>query len=369
MREAMSEHRFVADTDVQHRFFELRYEGDRRIVGTALRYGDVAELPWGDKERFVAGAFGSLNNADVVLNVQHDRGRLIGRTGGGGLTLMDNATELRVEAILPDTIEANDTLTLVKAKVLRGLSIEFKPDTARRELEDGSSVLIIEKATLRGVAVVDRPAYKKSTVQPRSESEMDEKQIKQIVQSAVSDALSSRADKDSPIDQKALTESISTAVTTAVESVRSEVKDTIDTALKARDDAQAVAAKAEEDRKAAETKAEEDRESAEELAETRADLLVLVDDLLPEGTETRGKSNKDLLVLAVGKEVADSEKRSEDYLLAKVEEIAVRRDSAGVPAGDGTRRPVSGANVPAMGGVSIHRMVEARNQKLNRTTA
>ena len=45
------------------RYFELRYDpamGERIIQGTALRYGDTATFPWGDKERFEPGAFGDL---------------------------------------------------------------------------------------------------------------------------------------------------------------------------------------------------------------------------------------------------------------------------------------------------------------------
>ena len=50
---------------VHRRWFEMRFDGERTITGTAINYGDVAELPWG-KERFQPGAFGDLSRADVT---------------------------------------------------------------------------------------------------------------------------------------------------------------------------------------------------------------------------------------------------------------------------------------------------------------
>ena len=96
---------------MERRYAELRQEG-RRLLGTAIRYGEIATLPFGH-ERFEPGAFAPLS--DVILNVQHDRGRPLARTGGGGLMLHDDPAELRIEASLPDTQVGNDTLSLVKS--------------------------------------------------------------------------------------------------------------------------------------------------------------------------------------------------------------------------------------------------------------
>ena len=144
---------------VEYRYTELRQEG-RRLLGTAIRYGEVGALPFGH-ERFEPGAFAPLS--DVILNVQHDRGRPLARTGGGGLVLHDDAGKLRIEAALPKTREADDALELVRAGVLRGLSIEFH---ATEERMDGN-VRVIERAKLSGVAVVDSGAYPGSTIEAR----------------------------------------------------------------------------------------------------------------------------------------------------------------------------------------------------------
>ena len=70
------------DDKLQRRFVEFRYDGDRTISGVAMRYGDVAKLPWGDKERFEPGAFGNVGSKDVILNFQHDRKRHWQEQGG-----------------------------------------------------------------------------------------------------------------------------------------------------------------------------------------------------------------------------------------------------------------------------------------------
>ena len=148
---------------MEKRFLELRSEG-RSIVGAALRYGDTARTP-GGLERFEAGAFGDVGNADVILNLQHDRTRPLARTQGGGLRLTDSAEALQVTATLPETRDANDALALVKSGVLRGLSVEFH--AIRERFEEGHR--IIKEASLVGIGLVDRPAYPASIAEARFE--------------------------------------------------------------------------------------------------------------------------------------------------------------------------------------------------------
>lgn len=150
-------------TESRFRTCELRQDGGRRLSGVAIRYGDTATLPGGFRETFMPGAFGDVAEADVVLNRQHDRGAPLARTGGGGLFLRDSDEELRISAELPATSAADDALALVRAKVLRGLSIEFR---SLREKYDGG-VRIIERAALVAVAVVDSGAYPDSVVEAR----------------------------------------------------------------------------------------------------------------------------------------------------------------------------------------------------------
>ena len=138
---------------------ELNPENELQLSGRAIRYGDVATLPFG-KEVIDAGAFGDLANADVILNRQHSRSMPLARTGGGGLTIQDSPTELSLQADLPDTATGREALTLVRSGVLRGFSIEFR---AIREYVR-NQVLHVGQASLVGIALVDRPAYPDSQV-------------------------------------------------------------------------------------------------------------------------------------------------------------------------------------------------------------
>ena len=146
----------------ERRFLELRQTEGRLLEGAALVYGDEAVFPWG-RERIEPGAFTPLS--DVILNRQHDRKTPLARTGGGGLELIDSPEELRIRATLPDTSSATETISLVRAKILRGLSIEFH---ALQERQDGD-LRIIERAELVAVAVVDAPQYEESLVSARAE--------------------------------------------------------------------------------------------------------------------------------------------------------------------------------------------------------
>ena len=152
---------------VEFRVAELRSTG-RVVEGRAIAYGDIARTSFGP-ERFESGAFGDLLKADVILNASHRRDRPLARTGGGGLVLTDGPDALDVRAELPETREADDALENIRRKIYRGLSIEFEPTAERM----AAGVRVIERANLSGMGIVDRPAYKGSTVSARAEVRQD----------------------------------------------------------------------------------------------------------------------------------------------------------------------------------------------------
>lgn len=144
--------------DLERRFIELRREG-RALSGVAVTYGSEAQI-LGFRERFDTGEFGNVRDLNVILNRQHDRRMPLARTGGGGLELRNSSTALEIAAELPQTRDADDVLALVEARVLRGLSLEFM---AKRETWRGD-LRTIQRATLSGIGVVDRPAYSDSAI-------------------------------------------------------------------------------------------------------------------------------------------------------------------------------------------------------------
>lgn len=143
----------------EYRFSELRAEG-RTLLGTAMPYNVVSP---GHRELFRPGAFAG-QISDVALDVQHDRKRIIARTGGGGLELHDTQAALLMRAVLPDTREAHDTLTLVRGRVLRGLSVEFQSLQESRQ----GSLRVIERAALPRLSVVDSGSYPGTDLQVRA---------------------------------------------------------------------------------------------------------------------------------------------------------------------------------------------------------
>ena len=146
---------------VQNRTLFCRAEpsNDLQLSGIAVRYGDVADLGFG-KEVIDSGAFGDLQDADVILNRQHSRALPLARTGGGGLQIIDSPSELRLQADLPDTASGREAMTFVRSGVLRGFSIEF---LAKREYVRDRIVHVAD-ARLVGIALCDKPAYPASQV-------------------------------------------------------------------------------------------------------------------------------------------------------------------------------------------------------------
>lgn len=136
---------------------EFRAEG-RTVEGVALRYADTAWIGVGLQERFEPGCFNPIG--DVILNLHHDRQRLVARSGET-LQLEDSPEELRVKAELPETRDADDALEMIHKRIVRGFSVEM------RVLEDvvDQKVRCIKKAVLRGIGIVARPAYHQSQIE------------------------------------------------------------------------------------------------------------------------------------------------------------------------------------------------------------
>ena len=138
---------------------EISPENELQLSGIAIRYGTVATLPFG-RETIDAGAFGDVSQSDLILNRQHERGQPLARTDGGGLQVIDSPTELKLQADLPDTQAAREAITLIRAGVLRGFSIEFR--AIREYVKD--QIVHVAEGVLVGIALVDKPAYPDSQV-------------------------------------------------------------------------------------------------------------------------------------------------------------------------------------------------------------
>lgn len=150
-------------SDPERRFVEFRTDGDA-ITGVVVRYGDTASF--GDwRERFEAGA---LTWTDVIANLQHDRAKPVARLGAG-LTLSDSPERMEARLEPPDTSYGREARELIGARILRGLSMEFRATEERME----GRTRIVTRATLLGIGIVDRPAYPDSAIAARFEARQD----------------------------------------------------------------------------------------------------------------------------------------------------------------------------------------------------
>ena len=153
------EYEYALDA-AEYRYAEIEGTDGRTLHGTVMRYGDTStQNSYGSPERFEAGAFGDVANSDVSLNIQHNRDRLISRTGSG-LVLTDSPERLEIAATIINTKDGDDALLMVEEGLLRGFSTEF---FARRERMENRT-RVISKALLPRVGLVDCPAYSGSLV-------------------------------------------------------------------------------------------------------------------------------------------------------------------------------------------------------------
>ena len=136
---------------------EIRFEFEVResesspgqIVGTILTYGERAR----DRaELFEPGAL-TWPDEGIVLNRQHRRDapimRIVPEVRGSAIV---------VDAPLPDTTAGRDAATEIRAKLFRGLSVEFR--AIRQSYVDG--IRRIQEAALGAVGLVDSPSYPNS---------------------------------------------------------------------------------------------------------------------------------------------------------------------------------------------------------------
>ena len=373
---------------LQTRYVELRYDGENVIEGTLMRYGDTATLPWGEKERFEAGAFGDVSTLDAALNVQHMRDQTVARTGGAGLTLTDSMSSLDLRAELDSNdIDASRALSKVKKGILRGLSIEFMPLKERLEgSRDTGYTVVIERAELRGAGIVDRPAYPGSTL--REQQERYEQRIRTLeggnmltdeqkaeLRAIIAEAFTQR-DADATAQGVTAT-AIETAVRDAFHQLRTDtLPGIIDAAVAAATPEPAAADSQPADTTPADTDPPPDDDGGRAAnfdaeVQARADLIVQVQSLMPKDYAFAGKTRSEILVTAAGDEVPNAAERSDDYLHAKVEGILERRNAVqagrqnvGQPATGDANRNVGDLSAP----VSAHSVVTARNAAKMRAT-
>ena len=143
---------------------EVRAEG-RKLTGYAARFGTEARIGT-FTETIAPGAFRGSLDGDVLALVDHDPGKLLGRTRTGTLRLNEDDTGLRFELDVPDTNLGRDVLAMAERGDLGGMSFGFhvtRDHWSGRKRE-------LRAVDLREVSVVHAfPAYQGTEVQARSQ--------------------------------------------------------------------------------------------------------------------------------------------------------------------------------------------------------
>ena len=153
--------------DAEFRFHEFEFragtdDGPGMLTGPVVVYGDEAIGKKG-RERTEPGFFQNVSDTRIRAVVQHERSQPLA-ANGRGLTLRDSQRMLVAELKLPKTTRGYETREYIQEGVYTGYSSKFYP---RRETRD--TMRVLQQGLLEHVAVVDHPAYGKSTFELRAE--------------------------------------------------------------------------------------------------------------------------------------------------------------------------------------------------------
>ena len=148
---------------------ETRADGNKRtLVGYAAVFNSDADIGGHWIERIAPGAFSSTIGGDIVALVDHDAGRVIGRTKSGTLRLAEDAKGLRVEIDVPNTTDGNDLWELVERGDISGMSFGFVVTKQSWDETIDPPVRTIHAVDLREVTATAFPAYDDTTIGKRS---------------------------------------------------------------------------------------------------------------------------------------------------------------------------------------------------------
>ncbi|MBL0934833.1 MAG: HK97 family phage prohead protease [Rhizobiaceae bacterium] len=148
---------------------EVRADSDKRtLVGYAAIWNSDTVIGDYFVERIAPGAFTKAIRGDILALVNHDSGRVVGRTKSGTLRLKEDDRGLAVEIDIPDTTDGNDLWKLVERGDISGMSFAFR--ATKQEWDESGDVphrTVIE-AELYEVTATPIPAYPDTSLAMRS---------------------------------------------------------------------------------------------------------------------------------------------------------------------------------------------------------
>jgi HK97 family phage prohead protease len=140
----------------------------RTLTGYAALFDSPADIGGMFIEKLAYGAFTRALSGDVHAVLNHDFGRVIGRTLSGTLRLRQDAKGLRVEIDLPDSPDGQTAFELVKRRDLTGMSFSFLPLVEQWDDTGDMPVRTLREVELFEVSIVARPAYADTSIAART---------------------------------------------------------------------------------------------------------------------------------------------------------------------------------------------------------
>lgn len=146
-------------------FTEVRASG-RRLEGYAATFGSKAQLGT-VVETIEPGAFAASLAGDVIALLDHDPGKVLGRTRSGSLRLSEDSKGLAFSLDLPETASGRDVLALAERGDLGGMSFGFIVPKGGDSWQGQRRSL--HTVSLKEISVVSAwPAYPDTTLALRS---------------------------------------------------------------------------------------------------------------------------------------------------------------------------------------------------------
>lgn len=139
---------------------------DRKIRGTAIVFNSRSVDLGGFTEIILPEAIDRTlrEGLDVRALVDHESGKVIGRTKAGTLLLRKTRKGLEVEIDPPDTSYARDLLESVERGDISGMSFGFRVVSDEWRMLDGEAVREVTDMIVSEVSVVAFPAYEATDV-------------------------------------------------------------------------------------------------------------------------------------------------------------------------------------------------------------
>jgi HK97 family phage prohead protease len=143
-------------------------DAKRTVGGYAAVFNSETDIGGYFREVIAPGAFKDAISGDVRALVDHNSGRVIGRTTAGSLRLSEDDVGLAVEIDLPDTNDGRDIATLIERGDISGMSFGFVVTKQSWDETGDVPKRTIEAVELHEVSIVAFPAYDDTSIAMRS---------------------------------------------------------------------------------------------------------------------------------------------------------------------------------------------------------